>query len=65
MEKAISALNKKEISWLEASQKFNVPQATLRRRCQDENKLAIGVTKTLGRPSTFLSSMEKKYLSTY
>ncbi len=39
MGKAIVAVVEKKMGWLRASREFNVPQATLRRRAQNKNKV--------------------------
>lgn len=48
MSDAILAIENKEMGWLKASIRFNVPQATLRRYCQNKNKIAKGGVKKLG-----------------
>ncbi|CAI6371189.1 unnamed protein product [Macrosiphum euphorbiae] len=60
MKKAIIAVQNKEMGWLKASKQFNVPQATLRRRFHNTNKIAKGIVKHLGRPSCLSSMVEKK-----
>lgn len=57
---AILAIGNKEMGWLKASQQFNVPQATLRRHCQNKNKIAKGGVKKLGRGSILTTAVEKK-----
>lgn len=39
MEKALAAVADKKMGWLRASREFNVPQATLRRRANNKNKV--------------------------
>lgn len=52
------------MGWLKASKQFNVPQATLRRRFHNTNKIAKGIVKHLGRPSCLSSMVEKKLTKT-
>lgn len=54
MRRAIEAITKKEMGWLKASKKFNVPQATLRRRVEQKNIFITGSQKGLGRFKTSL-----------
>lgn len=61
MNAAMIAIQNKELGWLKASKKFSIPQATLRCRCKNKNKVAKGVVKVLGRP-TFLSHAEDSKL---
>lgn len=49
MKSAILAVRNKKMGSLKASKQFNVPQATLRRRFHNSNKLAKGTVKHLGR----------------
>lgn len=63
--KTISAIKQKDMGWLKASRQFNVPQSTLRRRCQEKNKIAKDIQKGLGRPSTFLLLLKNKQSITY
>ena len=48
MEQAINACSKGEMGYLKASQQFNVPICSLRRRVNNTNKRAIGSTKYIG-----------------
>lgn len=63
MKKAITAVKSKKMGWLKASRQFDVPQATLRRRCQDKNKLCNGTIKKLGQGTVFSVEIEKKIVS--
>jgi len=47
MSDAILTIENKEMGWLKASIRSNVPQATLRRHCQNKNKIASGGVKKL------------------
>jgi len=59
MKRAISAVEREEMGWLAASKQYAVPQATLRRRAQNKNKVVKGVDKGLGRFAPVLTdSME-------
>lgn len=59
MKRAIAAVKCEEMGWLAASKQFDVPQATLRRRAQNKNKIVKGVDKGLGRFAPVLTdSME-------
>ncbi|CAH1979803.1 unnamed protein product [Acanthoscelides obtectus] len=48
MERALQAVVEKRMGWLKASRHFQVPQATLRRRAMNLNKIAVGTRKHLG-----------------
>lgn len=63
MKKAIFAVQNKEMGWLKVSKQFNVPQATLRRRFHNTNKIAKEIVKYLGRPSCLPSMVEKNWLT--
>lgn len=45
MEKAIEAVKKNEMGWLMASKVFNVPQSTLRRHANTQNKVLAPTKK--------------------
>jgi len=60
MSDAILAIENKEMGWLKSSKQFNVPQATLRRHCQNKNKVAKGGVKKPGRGSILTTVGEKK-----
>lgn len=63
MQRAIDAINNEEMGWLRASKTFNVPQATLRRRARNKNKVIQGVRKGLGRfHSTFEKELEEEIM---
>jgi len=49
MKRAIAAVEREETGWLAASKQYGVPQATLRRRARNKNKVVKGVDKGLGR----------------
>ncbi|XP_050518182.1 uncharacterized protein LOC126892621 [Diabrotica virgifera virgifera] len=55
MERALQAVAEKRMGWLKASRYYQVPQATLRRRAMNRNKIAVGTTKHLGRHETTLN----------
>lgn len=65
MKSAIQAIEKKEMGWLAAAKKFNVPQATLRRRYQGVNKRVKGIEKGLGRFGTTFSWTIERQLVEY
>ncbi|KAJ8936336.1 hypothetical protein NQ314_012409 [Rhamnusium bicolor] len=46
MAKALEAVRNNEMGWLKASQIYNVPTATLRRRGNNKNKIATNTKKT-------------------
>ena len=54
MQSALDAVKQEGIGWLKAAKRFNVPQATLRRRAKGTNKLIHGTNKGLGRFQTTL-----------
>ncbi|CAH1968380.1 unnamed protein product [Acanthoscelides obtectus] len=55
MERALQAVAEKRMGWLKASRHFQVPQATLRRHAMNQNKIAVGRRKHLGRHETTLN----------
>lgn len=64
MELAIKAVSEGKMGWLAASKRFQVPQATLRRRAGNKNKRIRGSEKGLGRyHSTFTSEQEQEIVS--
>lgn len=65
MQRAIEAINNQEMGWLKASRTFNVPQATLRRRAGNRNKIITGSAKGLGRFQTSLSKEAEEQLVEY
>ncbi|CAH1963740.1 unnamed protein product [Acanthoscelides obtectus] len=55
MERTLLAVAEKRMGWLKASRHFQVPQATLRRRAMNLNKIAVRTRKHLGRHKTTLN----------
>lgn len=62
MGRALQAVEEKRMGWLKASRHFQVPQATLRRRAMNRNKIAVGTRKHLGRYETTLNQELEKAL---
>lgn len=62
MAQALQAVAEKRMGWLMASKHFQVPQATLRRRAMNKNKIALGTKKHLGRHETTLNEDLEKAL---
>lgn len=61
MKLAIEAVKGGKMGWLAASKRFNVPQATLRRRAQGKNKRVVDTQKGLGRfVDTFTPEQEEE-----
>ena len=61
MQRAIDAVNSKEMGWLKASKTFGVPQATLRRRAVGKYLRVTGTKKGLGRYAvTFPTELEEE-----
>ena len=58
MEKAIESVRAKEMSIREACQYHHVPKSTLSRRILDQNKVAKGAMKHLGR---FQTTFDKNF----
>jgi len=47
MENAIKAITQKTMGYRRASEQFNVPKTTLKRRVKGENTRAVGPTKVI------------------
>lgn len=62
MRQALIAVAEKQMGWQMASKHFNVPQATLRRRANNKNKIAIDIKKHLGRHEASLNADLEKAL---
>lgn len=62
MQRAIQAVENKEMGWLKAAKQYGVPQATLRRRVSNgKNKILRGTEKGLGRyKCTFDKNLERE-----
>lgn len=61
MQEAINAVQQRKMGWLKASKNYNVPQATLRRRFQNQNVRIMGTKKGLGRYGpTFSNELERE-----
>lgn len=61
MQRAIDAVKNGEMGWQRAANLYGVPQATLRRRAQNKNKIFNGTEKGLGRfQPTFDKKLERE-----
>lgn len=64
MQRAIDAVNRRELGWLKASKLYGIPQATLWRRVQKKNNEIQGSKKGLGRyHTTFNAGLETEIVN--
>lgn len=65
MRQALIAVVEKQMGWQMARKHLNIPQATLRRRANNKNKIAIDIKKHLGRHEVSLNADLEKALVEY